>query len=220
VRGATTSRVALAFIAIVAATPARAGPPVYTYAIVHPTYGAIGTFTRTIDRGAETTRIDSHLRIAVKLMGIVVYRQDSDATEIMRGNKLVSLQCVTAQGGHRVVVHGEMQGDQFVVTTPAGSLAGPAAIVPTDSWTLDRAGDATIVVPDTGRISQTRVTGGDYATVSVNGTKVSAQHFVATGDTRQDVWLDALQVPIMVRTVDRGTAIDFVLQTATATPAR
>ena len=59
------------------ATPALAGQLVYTYAVRHPLYGKIGTFTDTIDRNPETMRIDGRLRIAVKFLGIVVYRQES-----------------------------------------------------------------------------------------------------------------------------------------------
>ena len=32
------------------------------------------------------------------------------------------------------------------------------------------------------------------------------------GDKQQEVWLDSREVPVMFRTVEDGTAIDFVLQ--------
>jgi len=38
----------------VGTTPALAGPQVYTYSIVHPVYGDIGTLTDTIDRDFRT----------------------------------------------------------------------------------------------------------------------------------------------------------------------
>ena len=55
----------------------------------------MGTFTDTIDRKPETMRIDGRLRIAVKSLGIVVYRQESDITAIMRDDRLISLESVT-----------------------------------------------------------------------------------------------------------------------------
>ena len=73
------------------AAPALAAQQVYTYSVVHPVYGEIGTFTDTIDRSAEALRIDAHLRIAVKLLGVVAYREESDTTEVLRGGRLVSL---------------------------------------------------------------------------------------------------------------------------------
>ena len=92
--------------AILVAVPALAAPKVYVYSVMHPTYGRIGTLTDTVDHSADGMRIDLQLRIAVKLVGIVVYRQDSDITAIMHGGKLVSLESVTDKDGQRLEVHG------------------------------------------------------------------------------------------------------------------
>jgi hypothetical protein len=213
---ARTIVAAMGLSVIAAITPALAKPQVYTYSVMHPTYGEIGTFTDTIERSPEATRIDSCLRIAVKFLGIVVYREDASTTEIMRGNRLVSLQSATEKDGQHLEVHGEARGDQFVVTATAGSSIGPAAIAPSDPWVLKHTGDATVVFTDTGRIINLHVSGGDYDTVSLNGRQVSARHFVVTGDKRQEVWLDNREIPIMFRTVEDGTPIDFVLQNAPA----
>ena len=194
--------VAMGLSVIGGAAPALAEQQVYTYSVIHPIYGEIGTLTDTIDRGPEATRIDSRLRIAVTMLGIVAYRQESDTTEIMRGNRLVSLQSVTEKDGRHIEVHGEAQGDRFVVNATAGSFAGPATIAPSDPWVLKRTGEETVVFTDTGRITNMHISGGDYDTVSVNGASVSARHFVVMGDRRQEVWLDNRQIP----------PIDFVLQ--------
>ena len=209
---------AMGLSVIAGATPALAGPQVYTYSVLHPIYGEIGTLTDTIDRSPETTRIDARLRIAVKMLGIVVSRQETDTTEIMHGDRLVSLQSVTEKDGRHFEVHGEVQGDQFVVNATAGSFAGPATIAPSDPWVLKRTGEQTVVFTDTGRITNMYISGGDYDTVSVNGASVSARHFIVMGDKRQEVWLDNREIPVMFRTVEDGTPIDFVLQNARMAP--
>jgi hypothetical protein len=198
------------------ATPALAGQLVYTYAVLHPLYGEIGTFTDTIDRKPETMRIDGRLRVAVKFLGIVVYRQESDITAIMRDDRLVSLQSVTKKDGESLEVRGEAQGDQFVVNATDGSFAGPATSLPSDPFVLRDIGEGTMIFTDTGRIISVHVSGGDYDTVSVNGNSVSARHFIVTGVTRQEVWLDNTEIPVMFRIVENGTPIDFVLQNVTA----
>ena len=213
---ARTIVAAMGFSVITGAAPALAGQQIYTYAVVHPIYGDIGTFTDMIDRSSETTRIDGRLRIAVKFLGIVVYRQETDTTVIIRGDRLVSLQSVTEKQGLHLEVHGEAQGNQFVVNATAGSFAGPAAIVPSDPWVLKRTGDETVVFMDTGRIVNVHISGGDYDTVSVENASISARHFIVTGAKRQDVWLDNRKIPVMFRTFENGTPIDFVLQNATA----
>lgn len=208
--------VAISLSVIAGAAPVLAGQQVYTYSIIHPFYGDIGTFTDTIDRGGEPTRIDSRLRVAVKILGIVVYRQESDITEIMRGNRLISLQSVTDKDGLHFEAHGKAQGDQFVINATAGSFVGPATIAPSDPWLVKRTGEGTVVFTDTGRIIHVYVSGGEYDTVSVNGVSVFARHFVVMGDKRQDVWLNDQEIPVMFRVTEKGTPIDFVLQDATA----
>jgi hypothetical protein len=197
------------------ATPALAEQMVYTYAVRHPLYGEIGTFTDTIDRKPETMQIDGRLRIAVKFLGIVVYRQESDITAIMRGDRLVSLQSATNKDGEYLEVRGEAQGDQFVVNATGGSFAGPATSLPSDPFVLKGSGEGTMIFTDTGEIISVQVSGGDHGTVSVNGSAVSARHFIVEGVTRREVWLDNGGVPVKFRIVEDGTSIDFVLQDAT-----
>ena len=200
---------------IAGAAPGASVPQVYDYSVLHPIYGKIGTLTDTINRNSETTRIDARLRIAVKILGIVVSRQKTDTTEILHGDRLVSLQSVTEKDGRHFEVHGEIRGDQFVVNAPTGSFAGPATIAPSDPWILKRTGEQTVVFTDTGRITNMYISGGRTETVSVNGAPVLARHFIVMGDKRQEVWFDNRNIPIVFRTVEDGTPIDFVLQNAT-----
>jgi hypothetical protein len=122
----------MGFGLIVGATPALAKQQIYIYSVMHPLYGVIGTYTDMIDRSPEATRIESRLRIAVKFLGIVVYRQEANTTEIIIGKRLVLPHSVTERDGHRLEVHGEVQGNRFVVNATAGASSGPAAISPSD----------------------------------------------------------------------------------------
>ena len=197
-------------------TPALAGQQVYTYTVVHPIYGEIGTFTDTIDHNAGAMRIDAQLRIAVKLLGVVAYREESNSTEVLHGDRLMSLESVTNKDGRHLEVHGEAQGDQFMVNCTLGSFTAPGTISPSDPWLLRRTGAKEVVSTSTGRIVHVDITGGDYEMVAVNGATISARHFVVNGDKRQEVWLDSREIPIKFRTMEDGTAIDFVLQMPTA----
>jgi len=70
---------------LTAALPAGAQERTYSYDVVHSVYGNIGTFTESIDRNGDTTRIDTRVRVAVKILGIVAHRKESDRTEILSG---------------------------------------------------------------------------------------------------------------------------------------
>lgn len=206
--------VGLSLVAGVA--PALAGQQVYTYSVVHPLYGEIGTFTDTIDRNPEAMRIDAHLRIAVKFLGVVAYREEADTTEVLRNNRLVSLQSITNKDGRHLEVHGEAQGDRFMVSATTGSYAAPGTIAPSDPWLLKRTGESLVVSTATGKMVSVQVSGGEYDTVAMNGASVAARHYVVNGDKRQEVWLDNQEIPIKFRSMENGTPIDFVLRNATA----
>lgn len=203
---------AIGLFAIAGAAPAHAGQQVFTYTVVHPVYGEIGTLTDSVERGPDSMRIQSQLKVAVSVLGIVMYRQETNTTEVMRGNRLVSLRSRSDKDGEHSEARGDAQGGQFVVTGTAGSFTGPASIAPCEPWVLEHTGDGTIVYPSTGRISKAKVSGGNYETVSVGGATVTARHFIVTGDARQDVWLDDGGIPVMFRSVEDGTPIDFILQ--------
>lgn len=199
---------------ILVVAPALAAPKVYVFSVMHPTYGRIGTLTDTVDRSADGTRIDLQLRIAVKLVGIVVYRQDADITAIMHGDKLVSLESVTDKDGQHLEVHGKAEFGGFAVNATAGSFTGPATTAPSSPWLLTRTGRGTLIYPSTGRIRDAQVSGGEVETISMDGVAVSLRHFVVTGLNREDVWLDSAGIPVMFRSFEDGTPIDFVLQNA------
>src|SRR5262249_23636708 len=95
-------------------------------------------------RTTDKTQIDSHLRVAVEIMGVVIFRQQSDITEIMRGDRLVSLHSVTDKGGKHLEVHGKVEGGRFMVDATSGSFSGPATTAPSDPWVLERTGTHTL----------------------------------------------------------------------------
>jgi hypothetical protein len=50
-------------------------------------------------------------------------------------------------------------------------------------------------------------------TVPLQGATVSTRHFTAIGERQQEVWLNDRNVPVKFRSVESGTAIDFILTT-------
>ena len=206
--------VAAALALLPGARPVWAGQQVYVYAVLHPSYGRIGTLTDTVDRSPDAMRVNQRLRVTVQLLGVVVYREQSDITEIMRGDRLVSLESVTERNAKHTEVHGKAEGDQFVVDATLGSFTGPASTSPSDPWALDNTGTHTLVYISSGRIRDAEVSGGQHEKISLNGGAVSLRHFVVNGLNRQDVWLDSEGIPVLFRSVEDGTPIDFVLEQA------
>jgi len=192
--------------------PATASEQLYTYVVTHPLYGEIGTFTDNISRFDGVTRIDTRLRIAVRLLGIVAYREDADGTEVLRGNQLISLHNLINKDGERSAVVGQVQGEKFIVNSPLGTNAAPGTVAPSDPWLLKGTGRVTVVSTRTGRIVDVTVSGGEAVTIEIEGVPLRVRHFIVTGDKRQDIWLDDNHVPVMFRSMEDGTPIDFVLK--------
>jgi hypothetical protein len=212
---ALTRRYLLSSLAVLglltAAIPAHAQEHTYAYDVVHPLYGTIGTFTESIARSHGTTRIDSHLRVAVRILGIVAHREEGDHIAIFHGDRLVLLQSATTTNGTRLDVRGEAQGDHFVVTSPTGVVEASADVVPSDPWLLKARGTGTVVSIKTGQIIATRVTGGEVAMVPLQGVTVATRHFLARGEKEQETWLNDRDVPLRFRSTENGTPIDFIL---------
>ena len=76
----------------------------YNYSIEHDDYGTIGTYSDTIEETGGLRRIDTRLRVAVKVLGITVYREDADRTELWQGDRLVSFHGLTTVNGEPIEV--------------------------------------------------------------------------------------------------------------------
>jgi hypothetical protein len=196
------------------AGPALAGEQTYHYVVTHTKYGNIGSYDRVVDQTGGGMRAVSHLRIAVKVLGMVMHRENADQTEAWRGGKLVSFQSTTTTNGTPLSVSGEAKGGEFVVTTPTGTVTAPADVAASDPLGFSRTGHAEVVSLKSGKVEPIEVAGGQPETVTLNGVSESARHFrVSTTavPNKWEVWLDAQGVPIKFRSREHGDAVDFTL---------
>jgi hypothetical protein len=201
---------ALAALAL-ASSPAGARD-VYTYKIEHPTLGDIGSYTDTVTRTPDGHEIDTRLRVAVRVLGIVLHREEADRTEVWRGGRLVAFHSVTTTNGERIAVDGAADGDGFVITSPHGREVVPADVRPSNPWSAI-ANNATSFMMSTksGKLFQVHNASVEAATIQIRGVDVPVQHYVFMTDKRQDVWKDARGVPVEFRTVEPVGPIDFTL---------
>jgi hypothetical protein len=184
---------------------------VYSYTIEHPTYGNIGTYTDTIEKSGDTIRIDTQLRVAVKVLGIVMHREEADRTELWKSDRLVSFHSVTTTNGQPIEVRGEARDNGFVITSPTGTVVAPANIYTSSPWSTRRPNTGVMMSTKTGRVETVQTIGGEQTLVPVLGSEVPARHYQFITDKHQDVWLDGSGIPVRFRTEVAGKPIDFVL---------
>src|SRR5579864_5405424 len=180
-RGTFMGSIRLSAIALCVGTCALAAPAMaleqtYTYSIVHPTFGDIGVFTDRIERTGDQMSIHTQLRVAVHMIGMTVYRESADGVEVMQGKRLVTLENVGEQDGEKINVHGRVEGGRFMVNSPAGSVAAPLDVVPSDPWLVHGTTQGKVVSTRTGQVVDVSVTGGEPVSVEVQGTWVRARH--------------------------------------------
>jgi hypothetical protein len=203
--------IALAGIAGLFANPARASETVYDYHIEHPRYGDIGTYRNVIKQDGKDSQISTELRITVKLLGIVVYRENANRSEEWQDGRLVRFDGVTDTNGSKIELHGEAKGDQFVISTPNGIVTAPANVHPSNPWAETVLDTNVMMSAKNGRVEKVSVSGPAAANVTFDGKDLRLQQYEIDGTKRQFVWFDDHGVPFAMRTEEDGSTVDFVL---------
>lgn len=195
-------------------TPETPGPPaqVYQYRVEHPLYGDIGTYTNIVTRSGDTADVETKLHVVVKLLGIVVHRQEAERREHWQHDRLTLFRGVTETNGKPIEVEGEAEGNAFVITSPAGTVTAPADIRPTNPWSPSVLKAEMVMSTKSGRIFPAHLNDvKDEVVETAAGKPERLRRFDVVTDKPQTVWLDDHNVPVAFRTVEDGTPIDFVL---------
>jgi hypothetical protein len=190
----------------VAETPAQ-----FIYRVSHSTFGDIGTYTNTVEPNQNGTTVQTKAHFEVNMLGVRMYREDAQRTERWQGNRLISFHGVTDKGSGPVEVKGEARGNGFVITSPLGTISAPASVHPANPWSDNFLTSNTMMRPDSGKIEQVRVGGGQETTVKIDGASIPAVKFDVDGATKYTVWLDGRGVPIKFIADDDSGKVTFTL---------
>lgn len=192
----------------------------YRYRITHSSFGEIGTYTNTVSQSGDLTQVETQLRIAVKLLGLVVYREEADRTEQWRGDRLMAFKGVTAVNGDKLEVRGEAHGDQFVIKSPSGVQTAPGTVVSSNPWPGKQFKTNLMMSTKTGQLDKIDVSGGHDTIITIGGLTMPVRHYVIQSDKRQEVWVDERGVPVRFRSEEADGPVDFTLATSPTKLAR
>jgi hypothetical protein len=188
-----------------------ADPQVYQYRVEHPLYGDIGTYTNIVTKTGDTADVETKLNVVVKMLGIVVHRQEAERVEHWQNDRLTLFRGVTETNGKPLEVDGEARGNSFVITSPAGTVTAPADVRPTNPWSPAVLNADVVMSTKSGRVFSAHLNDVKDEVVTADGKPERLRRFDVTTDKPQSVWLDDHNVPVAFRTVEDGTPIDFVL---------
>jgi hypothetical protein len=181
------------------------------YKVTHSSYGDIGTYANLVQTNGDTTTVTTTVHLAVKVLGVVMHREDDQRTEEWKNNRLVAFHGVTDKNGDKIVVNGAAHNDSFMITTPSGTYAAPASVHPANPWSMASLQSTTVMQVDTGKVNAVKVLGGGETTVEVNGAKIAAREYEVDGGKRSRVWIDQQGVPVKFVVDDDSGVVSFAL---------
>jgi hypothetical protein len=198
--------------ASVAGSAAADTPAEFIYRVSHSVFGDIGTYANTVEPGRDGTTVQTQAHFQVSMLGVRVHREDAQRTERWQGDRLVSFHGVTDKGDGPTEVKGEARGNSFVITSSKdGTIVAPASVHPANPWSANFLSSNTMMRPDSGKLEQVRIGGGQETTVKIDGATVSTVKFEIDGSTRYIVWLDGRGVPVQFVVDDDTGKVTFTL---------
>jgi hypothetical protein len=204
--------IVIGFVAGLNAGPAAADNSAqFTYRVTHSVFGDIGTYTNTVEPSRDGITVQTQAHFEVKMLGVRMYREDAERTERWQGNRLVSFRGVTDKGEGPAEVKGEARGNNFVITSPQGTINAPASVHPANPWSAGFLRSNTMMRPDSGKLEQVRIGRGQETTVKIDGATIPAVKYEVDGSTKYTVWLDGRGVPVMFVVDEESGKVTFTL---------
>jgi len=201
----------LLFAAIYGPAAAFGTPLVYEYRVKHPTYGNIGTYTNIIERSGDDVRVQTIVRIAVKVFGATLYREEADRIELWKDGRLVYFHGTTKKNGKHLEVTGEARGDQFVIAGPEGTFLAPADVQPPNPWSIDCLKSDSMMSSVSGKVYPARIAPGGEETVTIDGQPHRTRKFEVDTDRPHVIWFDEHGIPVMLQSIERGDPVRLTL---------
>ena len=173
----------------------------------------IGTHRLEFSRQGDELKVDIGTDIAVKMLGIAVYRFEHEGHETWRDGQLVSLESKTNDDGtpHHLAVNAA--DGKLVVNGDARQGDENPDVIPASLWNEDLVKQNALLNTLDGSSMDVTVREVGPETVEVNGEPVTATHYSVTGKLERELWYDAAGVLVQVKFAGSdGSEISYVLK--------
>ncbi|HVH80306.1 MAG TPA: DUF6134 family protein [Stellaceae bacterium] len=187
-------------------------PRQLNYDVKHSVFGDIGTYSNVIEQSGATITIKTAAHFLVKAMGIGLHREDAQRVEQFQGDRLVFFHGVTVKNGETTEVQGKAAGNNFVISSPLGTINAPASVKPANPWSTRSIESNEMMRVDNGKVEKVTVSGGGTTNVSVGGASTTAKEYNITGATKYKVYIDSQDVPVMFVVDDDSGTVTFTLK--------
>jgi hypothetical protein len=183
-----------------------------TYDVKHSVFGDIGTYSNTIDTSGTTTTVKTTAHFLVKALGVGLHREDANRVEQWQGDRLVFFHGVTVKNGETTEIKGQASGNNFVISSPLGTITAPASVRPANPWSTRSVDSNEMMRVDSGKVENVKVTSGGETNVNIDGASTAAKEYDVTGSTKYKIWFDKAGVPVMFVVDDDSGQVTFTLK--------
>jgi hypothetical protein len=208
---------ACGFLSLAVPAPAQTGstPQVFDYRVTHAIYGEIGTYRNTIERDGDRTTVQTRIQLRVRILGILLHREDAERTERWQGDRLVGFDGRTTVNGESTAISGTSSADGFALTSPEGTVVASATIRPSNPWSAGFLGADTMFKTDTGTVEAVRIGAPHRALTIIDAMTIPTREYAITADPSYRVWLDDHDVPVKFTVADESGLVTFTLTSPT-----
>jgi len=173
------------------------------------------TFAR--EDGALTVR--SLFDVAVKLLGITVYRFKYEAQEIWRDGRLLELESKIDDNGKPSSVQAKEEDGKLAVVGPEAHETVARPILPSSHWNAQVIDASRVLNTLNGKIDEIKLVPLGVEAVPVGAASREAMHYRYTGALNPESWYDADGHWLKLRFAGKdGTPIDYVCVRCVAAP--
>lgn len=207
--------VLLAFRAVSAGLPAIVAEPpagTYVYAVSHSVHGEVGNFTNVIRQDDGAVVVESRLRIASGVFGVVLYRLKEDRREVWRDGRLIDYESRADDDGTVRATRGRTAGEKFLIDGAAGRVEAAANLRTTNAWSEKTTGATVLMGTQRGELNSVAIKFEREDELEIGSKTVPARHYVVSGDMDRHIWFDRRGVLVKQSFPASGGTVSFMLQ--------
>jgi hypothetical protein len=173
----------------------------------------IGTHEIEFEQKSGALEVEIETDVAVKVLGIALYRFEHEGHEVWRDGQLVQLNSKTNDDGkaHHLAVR--LEDGKLVVEGDGRQGPEEPGVIPASLWNEELVKQSALLNTLDGSHMPVTVTRVGAEIVEAGGRNVSATHYSVTGQLNRELWYDANGVLVQVQFAGSdGSQISYILQ--------
>jgi hypothetical protein len=177
----------------------------------------IGQHTVTFKHDGNEFIVTTSVDLAVKVIGMTVYRYTLHSKEVWSGHTFQSLTAETDDDGKKSFVHAQHTGAAVIVDHDAAGTVResmPGSLLPASHWNILQTAERALLNAQTGKQEKVHVTPLGREKIETSSGQIEADHFRYEGDLPMDQWFDSKGrwVKMAFKVKSDGSIVDYILQ--------